>query len=69
MRNALSVIDKPDDMVLQDYEAFIHTTCDFTQKKISLNCCWLNPGMVSITNTLKHLKLLSLNHSHFPQNI
>jgi hypothetical protein len=61
-------MDKPDDIVLQDYETFIYATSDFTQKKSSLNCCWLNSGMVSINNTLKHLKLLCLNHSHFPQH-
>jgi hypothetical protein len=68
MRTALSVTDKHDDMVLQDYVTFMHATSDFTRKKSSLNCCWLNSGTVSINNTLKHLKLLSLNLSHFPKH-
>jgi hypothetical protein len=33
MRNALSVIHKPDDTILQDYKTFIYDTSDFTQKK------------------------------------
>jgi len=33
MRNILSVMDKPDDMVLQEYETFRHITSDYTHKK------------------------------------
>jgi hypothetical protein len=32
MRNPLSVMDTPDDMVLQDHETFIHMS-EFIQKK------------------------------------